>query len=151
MRTLFYAIVGLVLFTATSANAVVEFRGGFFVTAANAACIAVGNNVGDFGAARFRPNGVSNNGPHSKLSLFYTVFASNYTRLNNKFVNSFKNVDGTSVGFGGFTFAAQVKIKMKPKTPTASTKFVTMEGSIKDYTGDAGCDIDFRAALTRRP
>jgi hypothetical protein len=55
------------------------------------------------------------------------------------------NVDFVTGFQGTYSFT------VTPSSPVLTTKFVTIEGSITNYTGLAGCTVTVRAALSRRP
>jgi hypothetical protein len=142
------AILGL---TATSAMAAkVEFRGALCLTSVNPTCLAEGWNTGCYSGSGYSPRNLGDNGPQTRLSLFSMFFAENYTLESGNLVgDTFRTVAGTGVGRGGFTFTSQMKITSQSPAAsklTETTPSVTIIGSINDFDGTPGCNIEFTAA-----
>jgi hypothetical protein len=140
-------IFGVAASSATAAQ--VEFRGGFCLTAVNAACAAEGWGIG-CSATRYSPRRLGDNGERTRLSYFNTFFAENYTLETGNLVgNTFRTVAGTSVGRSGSQFTSQMRITEQDPSPadiSDTSPFVTLVGNIRDFDGIPGCNVTFKAS-----
>lgn len=143
------------LATATTASAaIVEFRGVFVITALTSACEVFGWSVGSLAKSPYTPPNVGDNGPSTRLSIFFTIYAENYRLPSGALTSTFQNVDAGGLGRGLFTFDNQAKMRLtlsKPSTVTATTQYIRMKGQIKNFNDIPNCKVTFRAAYVQRP
>jgi hypothetical protein len=142
--------IGLGAMASTASAAQIEFRGALCFTATNATCVAQGWNTGCYSVSRYAPRRLGDNGEPTRLSFFDTFFAENYTRESGDLVSdTFRTVTGTAVGRSGFQFTSQMKITTQQPPPsklTAESPSVAITGSINDFDGIPGCNVDFKAS-----
>ena len=146
---LLLAALGVVTVDAQSASQIL-FKGDFNVTAQNQTCTDISGDltsvdytmtimIGNLGA----------NDARTSLSVFIPYGAANYTLASGTLVGTtFKSVTysnvyryaGTSPG------ASKVRItSMKPAVVLPDTPDIRFKGNIKNFDGDAGCDVSFSA------
>ena len=140
--------LGLLGTFAPAAHALeVQFIGGLYILSATANCTGV--NVTGAYTARFRPAGVADNGTRSDFNLYRNDFAEGHRLLSGTFNSTFKNVQAVVVG-GGSGEITGVKVRFTEQTPVdVNSTFVNVEGDIKNFTGDSGCNVAFIYAGVR--
>lgn len=153
ISALLVAVGGLLLASPASA-ATVEWRGGGYLTSASQACLDDGYLPTEYVSVRFRPRGLGDNGPNTKISFFHPLFfATSYVRMNGNFAKSFKPVVSGGVGGGPYVIdkGAKLKATMTPSSVKAGTQTVRIVGEIRYYGGTVGCNMTFDVNLTKRP
>ncbi|MGQ0485200.1 MAG: hypothetical protein ACT4SY_07615 [Hyphomicrobiales bacterium] len=153
IKNIAYAGMMLALVATNAMAARVEFRGSFCLTSTTAACTPEGWVAGDCPAFRYNPPNLGTNGPSTRVSIIGEYYAENYTLLSGNLIGTaYKTVNGTLVWSSGATFTSQMRITSQLPAPlTATSKYVSITGNIKNFDWLPGCDIGFRAAGTRRP
>ena len=138
-----------------NASAEVVFRGYMVVTKAQKCEFT---EAGRTFLSQFHPNGPNKpDNNFSGLTHLYQFGGAGYSR-GGAFTSKFKNVEGTGLGWGGFTFeGAKVRItKQTPANITNKTRFVTLKGQVQKFDSDPGvggdpCIVTFEAAYGRDP
>lgn len=154
MKRLLLILTFLGLSAAGALAVNIEWRGGVCLTAVNPACSAIGWSVGDCGSLRFSPPNVGTNGSSTKFATFWgNNFAEAYTKATGSLIGTtFRTVNGVGVGRSGFTFTSTMRFTSQiPGAPTATSDAITIVGDIKNFDGTVGCNMSFRAAVTRQP
>lgn len=146
-RKLAILLAALVASTGAVEAAEVQFIGGLNVLTQTQQC--TGARVGGIYVARYRPAGIGSNGPHSDFNLYRVDFAEGHRLLNGTFDSSFKGVQAVVVG-GGSGSLSGVKIAFsKQTTVKANSTNVYIEGDIKNFSGDPGCNVSFNFSGVR--
>lgn len=148
------AVVGITLgLIATNAiAATVEFRGGMCIVSTSSLCAADGWNIGDCLLLRYSPPNLGTNGPTTEFSLLGQSSADNYSLASGSLVGTtLKAVAGKHVGRAGSSFNSTMRITSQSPVPTATSRFVNLQGNITNFNDTTGCTVGFRASATRRP
>ena len=100
---------------------------------------------------RYNPPGLGDNGPTTRFTFIDYGGAESY-RLNSGTLigKTFKTVDLTGVYRGGFQAPAKMRITKQSPADLTTSESVVLTGNITDFDGTPGCDIQFKAAGTRR-
>ena len=160
IKKLLGAAALLAMFTQGAAAQLVDWRyGSAVVTAASAACVANGINVGASYDARYRHPNLGTNGNQARLSIFSRRTAHNFTMAVD-FTNAFQ--PATSAAFIGGAFstnnAAQPylpQLRMIKRTPAniiATTPNIYMTFKIRGFfvsPGVTNCNIDLQVQALR--
>jgi hypothetical protein len=154
------AIAISVLVTPAGATTLAVWEGFVYVKTATSACTdqtgpGGGFNTGFFASALhavFKPAGVVDNGPDSKLLLITNRSALHHIWAGKPF--GVGNIPGT--GFGGtaniFTWNSKfTSATISPPAPTASTQTVVLNAKIATFFGVAGCTVTVSGSLSHRP
>jgi hypothetical protein len=145
-------IVSLAAMAATASPALAEWRGAYFVTTATSACSSIKVAAGSTGTLRYRVPGVLNNGTTTRMGFFTTSGAHGY-----QFEGAIAPGGAAVVVLGGGVstgpyaiLGAKLSIQSRsPATLATSTEFVTLKATVENMQGVAGCNVSFRASLTR--
>ena len=142
----------LAVMSANGASAaLVEFRGEFKVTAQNQTCTDISGDltVVPFKIRLMMPN-LGDNDSRTSMSLIIDgLGAANYTLASgNLFGTTYKPVtyinvyrySGVSIGATRVRFTSQ-----KPQVLTTETTDIRIKGDIRNFDGDAGCNVSFSA------
>ncbi|MEJ8574933.1 hypothetical protein [Microbaculum marinum] len=153
IRTAFLGAVGAVLLASPASAATEEWRGGVYLTAETPACAEDGYQDREYVNVRYRPKGLGDNGPDSRISFFHPLFfATSYRRTGN-FTKSYKPVQGggMSASVWAFENTPRLKLKQSPARLKPSTPSVYITGVIRNYGDYVGCTMSFEGSLTKRP
>jgi hypothetical protein len=150
MKALLYGVALCVLAAGPAEAAKVRWQGVWQIIEQTGECPS-GNYVGFSGVARFEPPVVPDNGPGSKLSLFFRNYAETY-RVEENFTDRFQRVEAGAIG-GTFVQYPDVRVKfesVKPANVTADSVFVQVVGKIKGFEGQTDCVTTFRMNASLR-
>ena len=100
-------------------------------------------------AAQFHPAGTPGNSHFSALNTFSDFSSTSYQLDSGGFSNSLQQVTNVSIGWGVYTPDKPSFVLVSKQTPgilKSTTKFVSLQGQIKNprgNTGQDGCIADF--------
>lgn len=146
------AILSLSATASVSQN--VRYIGSFCLTSVTPGCASEGWAVGNCTTFHLKPPNIGSNGPETKMSVFFPVFALNYSLSSGTLVGTtYKTTTSTAIGLNATSFPADVRfVTQSPATLTATTKFISINGNIKDFDDPLfNCDVGFRASAQQRP
>jgi len=132
----------------------IVWQGGATITAVTAACGA-GSQVGNLLQSVYRPR-LDPAEPASGLSLIGPRSASSFLRTSG---NDQMRGAGTYAGTwlsprvtkGSGTNTGAYSLTITPSVIAATTPFVTIRGTIKNFQNTVGCNLTFRGSYTLRP
>ncbi len=157
MKLAFAAVFSLAMTAAAgAATAPTVWEGEVFTTLATGACVAAGNNVGDFSQTIFAPGGLPGNGASDVIAFFTprggavqfqpttgtlgTAATFNMTILGH---------DASSAVIPNVTLGQIFTVT--PSTISSTTPAITLTGTYSNFWGIAGCDITFQGTMQKRP
>jgi len=149
--------VGILFGTAVAANAQkVEFRGGVYLSEFSADCADNGWPAGGYQYAnvRYRPPKQGDNGPTTRLAFHFEFWSTSFVLQKGALGKKFKKVVAGATGSSTYQYPNNPRIKVTSMTPskvTASTTEVAIAGEIQGFDETPGCNVSFRASMTRRP
>jgi hypothetical protein len=149
-------LAGLMLgaFVGAASAQSIEFRGALCLTAVASACTTLSSpwNIGDCATMRYSPPNIGTNGAATNLNLIGGGFANSYYLASGSLVGTtFKTVAGTKITRTLSTWAPTMRITSQTPTPSATNLSEVLAGDITTFDNNAGCNVTFRAAATKKP
>ena len=126
------------------------WQGDAFIVTASGTC-SVYNPAGNHYRVRYFPANLGDNGPESSFAWYGQDYTLGYFLAGFAFSSTPRKVVFRSIYSGGadrpsdpvtVAFVTQV-----PPAPTATTKFISIQGTITNYDFMTGCNVNFRMAL----
>jgi hypothetical protein len=142
--------------TGVPASAFETWQGDLFVTTATSQCTTVQGSpnvtVNDFFRAVFRPAGVSDNGPDSKLALYHPRNA-HHIEIDNKALTGSGNFAGRWITGGGnfVSYAGTYVAASATPAPAIGVETVVVHVQVRKFGNTVGCNVTLHGSLGNRP
>lgn len=146
MKRFVLSVLGLLALTsiATANPNDVVFKGGLTVTSTSGCQNGWDPKNQFFIGTYFVPVAGSSNGSDSTITFHQLDSSEGFTLINGSFTTAYKKVQGTHVYTRAGTYDAYVLVSVQtPAVITTSTKSLTMAGSLKGWSFNSSCIINF--------
>ena len=141
----------LLISTAATAEAYVDWRGPGTLVKLNKVCKDAGWAKDMKAKLRFRPSDISDNGTRSGFSTFFSTYAYG-VRMEGRFSDTLSPVVAYGISAGGYGPIPDAEFRFASVDPSnykKKTKKIKVVSEFTNYGGDIGCTLRFKGKLKR--